>query len=61
MLAEGVETLAQLHIVRECGVDAIQGWYYAKAMPLAEALEFAAKPEHATACEETRSSVAQVS
>jgi hypothetical protein len=30
-------------------------------MPLAEALEFAAKPEHATACEETRSSVAQVS
>ena len=44
VMAEGVETLAQLRIVRDCGVDAIQGWYYARAMPLEEALDYASRP-----------------
>ncbi|MAA99628.1 MAG: hypothetical protein CMN86_15245 [Stappia sp.] len=44
VMAEGVETRAQLRIVRDCGVDVIQGWYFAKAMPLEEAISYASRP-----------------
>jgi len=35
-VAEGVETDAQLHKVRELGCDYIQGYYYSKPVPLSE-------------------------
>ena len=35
-LAEGVETLEQDAIVREIGIDRIQGYYYARPMPVDE-------------------------
>ena len=44
VMAEGVETRAQLRIVRDCGVDVIQGWYFAKAMPPEEAISYASRP-----------------
>uniref|UniRef100_UPI003BAC3685 EAL domain-containing protein n=1 Tax=Stappia sp. TaxID=1870903 RepID=UPI003BAC3685 len=44
VMAEGVETRAQLRMVRDCGVDVIQGWYFAKAMPLEEAIAYASRP-----------------
>lgn len=31
--AEGVETAGQLHVLAELGVDAYQGWLFARAMP----------------------------
>jgi EAL domain-containing protein (putative c-di-GMP-specific phosphodiesterase class I) len=31
--AEGVETLEQLHYVKECGCDTVQGYYFARPMP----------------------------
>ncbi|WP_067333810.1 EAL domain-containing protein [Stappia indica] len=41
VVAEGVETRAQADLVASCGVDLIQGWLYAPALPLDEALAFA--------------------
>lgn len=41
VVAEGVETAGQAALVAECGVDVVQGWHHAPAMPLAEALHFA--------------------
>lgn len=41
VVAEGVETRAQADLVASCGVDLIQGWLHAPAMPLDEALVFA--------------------
>ena len=38
IVAEGVETQLQLDQVRSLGFSTIQGWYYARAMPLAECL-----------------------
>ena len=35
-LAEGVETIEQDEIVRELGIDRIQGYYYARPMPVDE-------------------------
>ena len=35
-LAEGVETEEQDNIVRELGIDRIQGYYYARPMPSEE-------------------------
>ena len=35
-VAEGVETAEQFHRLRGIGVDAYQGWLFAKALPAAE-------------------------
>ena len=43
LVAEGVETEQQADFVRKAGVDLIQGWLYAKALPPKEAQEFAAQ------------------
>ena len=32
--AEGVETQEQCEIVRQCGVDTIQGYYFSKPVPV---------------------------
>ncbi len=40
VVAEGVETEEQLEILRRLGVDMVQGYYYAKPMPAAQAREF---------------------
>ncbi|WP_346742416.1 EAL domain-containing protein [Rhabdothermincola salaria] len=33
MLAEGVETAEQLDVVREVGVDLVQGWHLGRPEP----------------------------
>lgn len=43
VLAEGVETQEQDAFVRECGIDMIQGFLYARPMPEKEALRFCAE------------------
>lgn len=40
VLAEGVETATQLELLRNMGCDSIQGYYYAKPLPEAEAMAF---------------------
>lgn len=47
VVAEGVETKEQQEIIREMGADFIQGFYYAKPMPEAEAVAFFAQQEAA--------------
>lgn len=42
VIAEGVETEEDYDFVKSCGVSQVQGWYFAKAMPLADALRFVA-------------------
>lgn len=37
---EGVETKEQLEFIKECGCDIVQGYYYAKPMPLTEFRRF---------------------
>ena len=36
IIAEGVETDAELNLVRSLGVDLVQGWLFCKALPTAE-------------------------
>ena len=36
VVAEGVETDEQLAISKKVGCDAIQGWYFSKAVPVDE-------------------------
>lgn len=43
VVAEGVETEEQRRMVVDCGVDQIQGYYYAKPLPKEEAKEFMKK------------------
>lgn len=38
VLAEGVETKPQDHFIRDCGCDFIQGYYYARPLPVADAI-----------------------
>ena len=38
--AEGIETKEQLEYLRDKGVDSMQGYYFARPMPLAELLKF---------------------
>lgn len=40
LVAEGVETKAQLDFVRTCGIHVVQGWYFAAALPPAEAMAY---------------------
>lgn len=40
IVAEGVETKEQVTYLRRAGVQYAQGWYYAKALPPAEFIEF---------------------
>lgn len=39
VVAEGVETFEQLEQARSIGFSTIQGWYYSRAVPLAECLD----------------------
>jgi lactose/cellobiose-specific phosphotransferase system IIC component len=41
LVAEGVETRVQEKFVLQCGVDYMQGWLYAPALPMHRAQEFA--------------------
>lgn len=41
IVAEGVETEEQFKFMQLAGVDIVQGWYFAKAMPLSEAMAYA--------------------
>lgn len=43
VVAEGVETYAELEIVRELGCETVQGWYYGKAQKSADAIAEAAR------------------
>jgi EAL domain-containing protein (putative c-di-GMP-specific phosphodiesterase class I) len=45
-VAEGVETQAQLDLVRGLGCDQVQGWLVAKAMPMDELLAWLSSRQH---------------
>ena len=38
VIAEGIETEENARIVTDCGVDRMQGYYFARPMPVAEIL-----------------------
>ncbi len=40
VVAEGVETPEQLSVAKAIGCDAIQGWYYSRALPISEFVSF---------------------
>lgn len=40
VVAEGVETVQQLNFLQEFGCDTYQGWYFAKAMPANDLVQF---------------------
>ncbi len=40
IIAEGVETKEQIRMLKEAGCDQVQGYYYAKPMPISEFLEY---------------------
>ena len=44
MVAEGVETEAQLRLLSEWGCDEIQGYLVSPAVPAAEAIALQARP-----------------
>ena len=43
VLAEGVENIEQLQLLREAGCDYIQGYYYSQALPADELLNYVSK------------------
>jgi EAL domain-containing protein (putative c-di-GMP-specific phosphodiesterase class I) len=45
VVAEGVETRAELDVVQELGCDTVQGWFYGKAQGAAEAIAETARIE----------------
>ena len=44
VVAEGAETAEQVELLKAYGVDGIQGYFYAKPMPLKKLCDFLAKP-----------------
>lgn len=40
VVAEGAETLEQVELLKSCGIDGIQGYYFAKPMPLHKLVKF---------------------
>ncbi|MHB8743309.1 MAG: PAS domain S-box protein [Sulfuricaulis sp.] len=40
IIAEGVETLEQLNVLRRYGCDVVQGYYYSRPLPAAEFIEY---------------------
>lgn len=40
VVAEGIETARQAHIAAEIGVDVLQGWHYARALPLPDLITY---------------------
>ena len=40
VVAEGVETREQLHLLRELGADEIQGYFFSPPLPVAECRAF---------------------
>ncbi|QPH53836.1 putative bifunctional diguanylate cyclase/phosphodiesterase [Pontivivens ytuae] len=47
VVAEGVETMEQVSVLRAMGVDALQGWFFSKPMDLEELAAYAQLPAHA--------------
>lgn len=41
LVAEGIETEAQVELIQQLGIQYIQGWYFAPALPKVEAKQFA--------------------
>ncbi|MEM6303897.1 MAG: EAL domain-containing protein [Pseudomonadota bacterium] len=46
IVAEGIETGAERDVLEHLGAHYGQGYYFAKAMPVEEAIRFAARPRH---------------
>jgi EAL domain-containing protein (putative c-di-GMP-specific phosphodiesterase class I) len=46
VIAEGVETAAQLRFLREHDCDEVQGYYFSKPLPPAEYARMLAGPHH---------------
>jgi EAL domain-containing protein (putative c-di-GMP-specific phosphodiesterase class I) len=44
VIAEGVETKAQLDILKEMGCDYVQGYYFCKPLPLNELVAYLSRP-----------------
>lgn len=40
VIAEGVENIQQLNLLRKLGCDYLQGYYYSKPVPMAELIDF---------------------
>lgn len=47
VVAEGVETIQQLNFLQEFGCNAYQGWYFAKAMPASDLVQFVKTSQYA--------------
>jgi EAL domain-containing protein (putative c-di-GMP-specific phosphodiesterase class I) len=41
LVAEGIETEAQMQLIQAMGIQYVQGWYFAPALPTADAKQFA--------------------
>ena len=53
VVAEGVETSVQLEQAQSLGFSTIQGWYYSRAVPLAECLQLSANRKPAVVPSDT--------
>lgn len=58
LVVEGIETPAQVELIKGLGVDQIQGWHYSKAVPPREIAAMLAAQPFATASEEPARKVA---